>query len=86
MRMPGVPVTVDAVIFRALEKDPSRRFHSAGAFAAAMAGWNVRVSVPPPPVFVGVDEDVADADSDDAPRLRGLRARMSRLVGLGFAL
>lgn len=84
LRMPGIPMSVDAVIFRALEKDPSRRFATAGAFATAMAGWNYRPALHQPPGPV-VDHD-EDFDAADAPRLRGLRARMSRLVGLGFTL
>ncbi len=34
---PAVPVELDAVIFRALDKNPARRFISAGAFANALA-------------------------------------------------
>ncbi len=84
LRLPGIPMNVDAMIFRALEKDPSRRFPTAGAFATAMAGWNA-LPAPPQPSAYGQDVD-DEIDSTDTPRLRGLRARMSRLVGLGFTL
>jgi serine/threonine-protein kinase len=84
LRMLGLPMSVDAVIFRAMEKDPSRRFPTAGAFAAAMAGWNYRPALHQPPARVEHDDE--EFDSADAPRLRGLRAKMSRLVGLGFTL
>jgi class 3 adenylate cyclase len=33
----GIPPHIDAAIHRALEKDPARRFESAGAFAAALS-------------------------------------------------
>jgi len=36
---PDVPPGVDAIILRALAKAPTRRYPSAGAFAAAMTGW-----------------------------------------------
>jgi serine/threonine-protein kinase len=77
-RLPGIPMSVDAVIFRALEKDPSLRFPTAGAFARAMAGWNSRPHLMPAPDPIEADAE----ESDDGPRLRGLRARMSKLVGL----
>lgn len=84
MRLPGIPINVDAVIFRTLEKDPSRRFPTAGAFARAMAGWNARPQPLPARETVETQDD--DSEADGNLRLRGLRARMSRLVGLGFAL
>ncbi|MFM9106899.1 MAG: protein kinase domain-containing protein [Chloroflexota bacterium] len=37
--LPSIPPAVDAVVLRALEKDPTRRFPSAGAFARAMTYW-----------------------------------------------
>ena len=37
--LPSIPPAVDAVILRALDKDPTRRFPSAGAFARAMTYW-----------------------------------------------
>jgi serine/threonine protein kinase len=84
LRMPGIPMSVDAVIYRALEKDPSRRFATAGAFAAAMGGWDVRPGQASQHSAAGGSD--GEAESPGTPRLRGLRARMSKLVGLGFAL
>jgi eukaryotic-like serine/threonine-protein kinase len=45
--VPGLPPQVDPVILRALAKDPTRRWGSAGAFARAMRDW--RNAGPPPP-------------------------------------
>ncbi len=36
---PAVPPEVDAIVLRALAKDPTRRFPSAGEFARAMSDW-----------------------------------------------
>lgn len=36
---PGVPPAVDGLVLRALAKDPTKRFASAGEFAAVMANW-----------------------------------------------
>jgi serine/threonine-protein kinase len=37
--LPSIPPAVDAIVLRALDKDPSRRFPSAGALAKAMTYW-----------------------------------------------
>lgn len=37
--LPSIPPAVDAIVLRALDKDPARRFASAGAFARAMTYW-----------------------------------------------
>ena len=36
---PHVPPQVDGIVLRALEKNPTRRFQTAGAFAQAMTDW-----------------------------------------------
>lgn len=36
---PGIPPQLDAVVLRALEKDPTRRWPSVGAFASALRNW-----------------------------------------------
>lgn len=41
----GLPAAVDAIVVRSLQKDPTRRYSSAGAFASAFAGW--RSAAPP---------------------------------------
>ncbi len=46
--VPGLPPQVDPIILRALAKDPTRRWGSAGAFARALRDW--RNAGPPPPV------------------------------------
>jgi serine/threonine-protein kinase len=38
-KRPDLPRSVDGVVLRALDKDPTRRWPSAGAFAEAMAKW-----------------------------------------------
>jgi serine/threonine-protein kinase len=45
--VPGLPPQVDPIILRALAKDPTRRWGSAGAFARALRDW--RNAGPPPP-------------------------------------
>jgi eukaryotic-like serine/threonine-protein kinase len=37
--LPSIPPAVDAIVLRALDKDPTRRFPSAGALARAMTYW-----------------------------------------------
>jgi len=37
--LPSIPPAVDAIVMRALDKDPTKRFPSAGAFASAMTYW-----------------------------------------------
>ena len=45
--VPELPPQVDSIILRALAKDPTRRWGSAGAFAHALRDW--RNTGPPPP-------------------------------------
>ena len=35
----GVPPAVDAIVLKALDKDPTKRFQNAGALATAMSSW-----------------------------------------------
>src|SRR5688500_12324987 len=49
--VPALPPQVDPIILRALAKDPTKRWGSAGAFARALRGW--RNAGPPPPVTRG---------------------------------
>jgi serine/threonine-protein kinase len=48
----SIPTPVDAIVLRALEKDPTRRWHSASAFAAALRNWRQGTQLPvtPPPL------------------------------------
>jgi serine/threonine-protein kinase len=56
--LPSIPPAVDAVVLRALDKDPTRRFPSAGAFARAMTYWR---QYRPPTVGPGFQEQGATA-------------------------
>jgi eukaryotic-like serine/threonine-protein kinase len=51
--VPAVPAAVDAVVLRALEKDPTRRWPTAGEFARALRDWRARQA----PVALPVDDD-----------------------------
>lgn len=37
--LPGVPPAVDAIVLKAMDKDPTKRFQNAGALATAMSSW-----------------------------------------------
>ena len=67
--LPGLPPALDPVIARALAKDPSRRFQSAGEFAAAAAA--------------AIRDHIRDSATSADPTLRSgtLPARLSPLGG-----
>jgi len=95
---PSVSPALDAVVMRALEKDPGKRFQSAEAFIAALdaagrdpsaegGGTAAFAPLPPPAVVPGEDA----AEEDEAERKRRLwtwLAVAAVLIGLlvGFAL
>ncbi len=85
-RFGGVPLSIDGVVLTALDKNPSRRFPSAGTFAQAMLAWSVQAN--DDVGFPGKDEngEAAEAEATDQPAsgMLGLRRRMSRLVGLSL--
>jgi predicted Ser/Thr protein kinase len=58
----GIPTQVDEVVLRALDKDPTRRWPSAGAFAQALRSWR-RAGVAPPAAPVDAGEEVASRSS-----------------------
>ncbi|MGZ8665970.1 MAG: Stk1 family PASTA domain-containing Ser/Thr kinase [Solirubrobacterales bacterium] len=71
---PAVSPAMDAVVMRALEKDPSRRFHDADAFIAALraaerdrgaAGDGTASFSPLPPVVVLPPEEAAADQAED---------------------
>jgi eukaryotic-like serine/threonine-protein kinase len=57
--VPAIPPAIDAVVMRALEKDPDRRYQSADEFIAALdeARAAPQVIPPPPPVVVEEERD-----------------------------
>ena len=99
---PAVSPALDAVVMRALEKDPGQRFQSAEAFIAALdaAGRDpgaehggTAAFAPLPAPVAGADEAVAEGDPEEDERKRRRRlwailAAVAVLLGalLGFAL
>jgi eukaryotic-like serine/threonine-protein kinase len=97
---PAVSPALDAVVMRALEKDPGQRFQSAEAFIAALdaagrdpsadpGGTAAFAPLPPPVVVLG--EEGAEDDGEEEDRRRRLwimLAIAAVLIGalLGFAL
>jgi eukaryotic-like serine/threonine-protein kinase len=99
---PNVSPALDAVVMRALEKDPGQRFQSADAFIAALdaalsnpaaVGGGTAAFAPLPPPVLGPDSGgIAERDPDEERRRRRRRwvwlAVAAVLLGalLGFAL
>jgi eukaryotic-like serine/threonine-protein kinase len=99
---PRVSPALDAVVMRALEKDPGQRFQSAEAFIAALdaamrepgaEGGGTAAFAPLPPPVVGPEEAAAEPDPEEADRRRRRRliwglVAAAVLLGalLGFAL
>jgi predicted Ser/Thr protein kinase len=63
----GAPTRVDEVVLRALDKDPTRRWPSAGAFAQALRTWRRAGAAPAPEPFA--EGEVASPRSNLAPTL-----------------
>jgi serine/threonine-protein kinase len=98
---PAVSPALDAVVMRALEKDPGQRFQSAEAFIAALdaasrnpaaEGGGTAAFAPLPPPVAG-PEEAAAADPEEEERRKRRRmwailAAVAVLLGalLGFAL
>jgi serine/threonine-protein kinase len=95
---PNVSPALDAVVMRALEKDPGQRFQNAEAFIAALDGAARNPSaegggtaafapLPPPAVVPGEDTDAED-EEERKRRLWKWLAVAAVLIGLliGFAL
>jgi len=78
---PRVSPALDAVVMRALEKDPGQRFQSAQAFIAALdaalrdpsVGEGTVAFALPPPVVAPPAEAVAASDEDERRRRRNRR-------------
>jgi eukaryotic-like serine/threonine-protein kinase len=95
---PAVSPALDAVVMRALEKDPGQRFQSAGAFIAALdsalrspgaeGGGTAAFAPLPPPVAVAEEDAAGPEDEDRGARRWMWLALAAVLLGalLGFAL
>lgn len=59
--MPGIPPAVDSTVLRALEKDPARRFSSAGSFAEAMS---LAANPAQPLIRRGIAQETASGDQN----------------------
>jgi eukaryotic-like serine/threonine-protein kinase len=55
--VPEIPPALEAIVLRALEKDPARRFADADEFIAALEAGRVAPIPPPPPVEEILEED-----------------------------
>ncbi len=62
--VPAIPPELEAIVLRAMEKDPARRFADADEFIAALEAGRV-APLPPPPVVV---EEVIEEDEEPGRR------------------
>ncbi len=92
---PRVSPALDAVVMRALEKDPGQRFQSADAFIAALdaaledsgqAGGGTAAFAPLPPVVATPAEAGAAEEEPDEERRRKRRRRRWILVGIAVLI
>src|SRR4051794_22921017 len=92
---PQVSPALDAVVMRALEKDPARRFQDAEAFAAALDAAQRDPGVPaagtaefapPPPVVAPVEVEPAPDTIVPSEEERKARRRRWILIGLAVLL
>jgi serine/threonine-protein kinase len=91
---PAVSPALDAVVMRALEKDPSRRFHDADAFIAALnaaqrdpggTGEGTASYAPLPPVIAPPPEQPGDGDEEEDEEAKRRRRRWI-LIGIAALL
>lgn len=93
---PAVSPALDAVVMRALEKEPGQRFQSAEAFIAALdaalkdpgRGRGTAAFAPLPPPVVAPGEGEEEPEEEKRRRLLAILAAAAVLIGalLGFAL
>ncbi len=95
---PQVSPALDAVVMRALEKDPGQRFQSAEAFIAALdaalrdpgaKGGGTAAFAPLPPVVPPAEEVEAesrDAEAEDRRRRRWILAAIAAAILIGALL
>ena len=92
---PRVSPALDAVVMRALEKDPGQRFQSADAFIAALdaaledsgqAGGATAAFAPLPPVVATPAEAEAGEEESDEERRKKRRRRRWILVGVAVLI
>jgi serine/threonine-protein kinase len=95
---PGVSPALDAVVMRALEKEPGQRFQSADAFIAALdaallnprAGMDGTAAFAPLPPVVATPAEAEEAEEDERRRRRlfWIAVAVAILLGLlaGFVL
>jgi serine/threonine-protein kinase len=80
--VPAIPSAVDHVVLRALEKDPTRRWTSAGAFAHALRDWREEV---PLRAFAALDSPVQTRPNSPVPTLVVVAIVLSALAALLWA-
>ena len=93
---PRVSPALDAVVMRALEKDPGQRFQSADAFIAAIdqamrepgVGQGTAAFAPLPPVVAVVEEEPEEEEPDKGRRWLWIALAVAAVVGvlIGLAL
>jgi|GEM_PF-564009 serine/threonine-protein kinase len=96
-----VPLAIDAIVLRCLEKSPERRFDSAKSFLAALREAVGRASIAPgegelvPATTAGIfvelslstdDDELDDAAADDMERALDIAEHYLRTEGFGISL
>ncbi len=93
---PQVSPALDAVVMRALEKEPGSRFQSADAFIAALdaalkepgTGGSTAAFAALPPIVATPEEPIEEGEEEKSRRLIWILVAVAVLIGLlaGFAL
>jgi serine/threonine-protein kinase len=93
---PQISPALDAVVMRALEKEPGNRFQSADAFIAALdaalkdpgAGGGTAAFAALPPIVATPEEPIEEGEEEKSRRLIWILVAAAVLIGLlvGFAL